>query len=215
MLESRVDQLKEEVNRVTEKHKEITIEKDNKQRILTQKTSALELLRGGKAEGKGYDSEQQPQEKNEIPDADQSTKEQLQQEIYNQLHEFIDTKAETVKIDIEKAVGPDERLNHLEKGHPAVVSAVRVKLLAMDFLNQPESTDYTMFVHTFKVTEKTMFHHLHQAACDFWGLLEDNYQLYMEKNGKIESISKENPQVISLFEKRIQEHNKHENISDD
>lgn len=55
MLKSRSDQLKDEVTRITEKHKEITIEKDIKQRILAQKESQLKLLQSGKPKDRAND----------------------------------------------------------------------------------------------------------------------------------------------------------------
>lgn len=137
-------------------------------------------------------------------DAKVSVQEPTKQDIYDQLLEYIDTKSEAIKVDIEKAVGVSESLVDDKKQQAVhrVVAAVEVRLLAMDFLNQPKSTDYSMLAHTFKITENTTFLQLAQAACDFWGLLEDNYQLHTEKDGKMESVSKDS-QVHSFLEKRI------------
>jgi hypothetical protein len=60
------------------------------------------------------------------------------------------------------------------------------------------------------VTHSSTFAQLTQAACDFWGLLSNNYKLYTEKNGKLESVSKETMKVLKFFENKIEEHNKHE-----
>jgi hypothetical protein len=101
--------------------------------------------------------------------------------IYDQLLEVLEHKNESLKVDLVKVVNTDKYKDSNAKYEQPVVAAVQVKLFAKDFNGtgaNNQDQNKKVYIQTFKVTHSTTFSQLFQAACDFWGLLEDNYELY-------------------------------------
>jgi hypothetical protein len=114
--------------------------------------------------------------------------ESLRQQIYELLHELLNKKKIELEPDLVKTLAQDKQQEVNQPAIAPVVGAVQVKLLEIDYSNtivDPNDSERPKFlVQTFKVTPSSNFGQLKEAACDFWGLIEQHFGLFAESSNE-------------------------------
>ena len=84
-------------------------------------------------------------------------------------------------------------------------------MLASDFHGDDKDSDL-FYVQTFTITHNTSFRNLKKAACDFWGLIEDKFDIFIrDHNGNLHKEKRYFNNVLKYFEKKIEDGGQHQN----
>lgn len=86
-----------------------------------------------------------------------------------------------------------------------VSQAVQIKIFARDFDPEfgtdGEESSISIFSNTFALSSNTSFEVVRRAACSYWGVFLNDFQLYfLDGNGSIYDLGQENVKVLRFLE---------------